>query len=123
MISTLKPTAGDVIAIIKVNHTPENPVAHAQEENVIDFLYTFIGALNDAMLSAFLRFVTGMDITPEELNVNFNGGLPSNMMYPQAATCGSTLILSRYYTTYETFAGPFNNLLMDEKQWNTFTIL
>ena len=93
------------------------------EEIVADHLKSYIRTLKGEKLSAFLRYVTAADVQPDLIKVTINGEVNKELTSSQAATCGSVLILSRYYMTYESLAIPFDNLLNNPSLWNTFSIL
>lgn len=104
------PTAKKVIKTITCQPTD------AAERQCLEFLQKFIRSLDFAALGTFLKYVTGSDIMPENMEVSFTS-MDGFARRPIAHTCGPLLELPRTYISYSELAEEFTSLLRDKGAW------
>ena len=104
------PTAKKVVKTITCQPTD------AAERQCPEFLQKFIRSLDSAALGTFLKYVTGSDIMPENIEVSFTS-MDGFARRPIAHTCGPLLELPRTYISYSELAEEFTSLLRDKGAW------
>ena len=92
--------------VIKSFITPET--MNDQQRVILSYLTQFIKTLERKELCRFLRFVTGFDNMPDEINVVFSH---QTVRAPRARVCTAQLELSDDYSCYPELAEEFNNIL------------
>ena len=122
LVASLQPNVSELVKLLNFSF-PTDTALSVHEEIVADHLKSYIRTLKGEKLCAFLRYVTAADVQPDLIKVAFSGEVNKELMSPQAATCGSVLILSRYYMTCESLVILFDHLLSNSSLWNTFSIL
>ncbi|XP_066931326.1 mucin-2-like isoform X4 [Clytia hemisphaerica] len=117
-IQCLKPTGEKLVKAI-INGEPSDP----HEDRVLDFLKRFFYDLDAEKSGTITRFITGMEVLNDEtfINVEFNGEINVNLMFPKSNPCGNTLHLSRYYLTFEHLSDSVNTIINDPSSWKDFT--
>ena len=96
------PTAKKVIKCLNVNKKDDN------EENFFKYLTKYIKSLSKDELSLFLRFITGGDLLPDIIEVEFSHREPRA---PRARTCTSLLSISPTYSCFNELAEEFGHVL------------
>lgn len=76
---------------------------------VLGYLKQFIKSLDQKDILLFLRFVTGGDLLPEQIDVEFSSGVVPIM--PRVRTCIPSLQLPEEYTCYNELGQDFSNIL------------
>ena len=69
------------------------------EEKVFGYLETYVSSLGVTDTGKFLKFVTGLEVMSQDIDVNFNGEMNYKLMFPTAFTCTNSINLSRHYLT------------------------
>ena len=121
LLKSFKPTGVEVVSRLRFKYSDEQNQWHLpMEERVADFLQTFLVSLNQRDLLAFVRFVSGCEILPQSILVEFNSESNEEMMAPSAHTCSVSLHISRYFLTYQSLELIFKNLLSNTSLWSVF---
>lgn len=110
LFSMKMPTAKKVLRTLSCQPTD------AAERQCFEFLQKFIRSLDFAALGTFLKYVTGSDIMPENIEVTFTS-MDGFSRRPIAHTCGPLLELPRTYISYSDLAEEFTSLLRDKGAW------
>lgn len=93
------------------------------EERFAGFLQMFLTSLPEVNLMVFLRFVSGAEIMPGSIIVEFNGESNQEQMIPTAHTCATSIHLSRFFLTYESLATNLKNLIANQNLWARFDMI
>ena len=101
----------------------DDPVAKALEETVAGFVESYLLGVNKEELSNFLEYVTGSEMLPESLRVEFNGQCNEESMIPTAHTCSMSLHVSRYFLSYSHFQTIMKNMLLSKGLWRRFDMI
>lgn len=91
-------------------------VTSASQKLVMTYLQQFVRSLDTNKLSLFLRFVTGGDLPPEYIIVNFKDQSAMSRA-PRARTCGSILEISEEYACYNDLQEEFSNVLANKESF------
>ncbi len=83
----------------------------------------FLTSLSRADLMVFLRFVSGAEIMPGSIIVEFNGESNQELMIPIAHTCATSIHLSRFFLAYESLATNLKNLIANPDLWARFDMI
>eukprot|EP00794_Sanderia_malayensis_P021313 gene21313-23386_t len=122
MLNSLVPTGVEVVSKLKFKYS-DNDTQYALEERVAGFLQTFLVSLGRNDIMSFVRFVSGCEILPASIQVEFNGESNEEMMIPSAHTCSISLHISRYFLTYQSLQSVFKNLLVNKRLWSSFDVV
>lgn len=121
LLKSLVPTGVEVVSRLRFKYSgDDNQWRVPMEERVADFLQTFLVSLNQRDLLSFVRFVSGCEILPQSILVEFNSESNEEMMAPSAHTCSVSLHVSRYFLTYQSLESIFKNLLSNTTLWSVF---
>ena len=124
MLQRMVPTGMQVVANLHINYSrDEDGTLKALEERLPDYLQTFLVSLGKDQLTTFIRFVSGCEILPERILVEFNSEMAEELMIPTAHTCSVSLHLSRYFLTYQSFSSVMQNLLTNPELWARFDLI
>eukprot|EP00794_Sanderia_malayensis_P007518 gene7518-8351_t len=122
MLNSLVPAGVEVVSKLKFKYS-DNDTQYALEERVAGFLQTFLVSLGRNDIMSFVRFVSGCEILPASIQVEFNGESNEEMMIPSAHTCSISLHISRYFLTYQSLQSVFKNLLVNKRLWSSFDVV
>eukprot|EP00794_Sanderia_malayensis_P007613 gene7613-8453_t len=122
MLNSLVPTGVEVVSKLKIKYS-DNDMQYALEERVAVFLQTFLVSLGRNDIMSFVRFVSGCEILPASIQVEFNGESNEEMMITSAHTCSISLHISRYFLTYQSLQSVFKNLLINTRLWSNFDVV
>ena len=100
----------------------DDPVAKALEETVAGFVESYLLGVNKEELSNFLEYVTGSEMLPESLRVEFNGQCNEESMIP-TVRCSMSLHVSRYFLSYRHFQTIMKNTLLSNGLWRRFDMI
>ena len=109
LMAKLLPTAVEVVSIFNFKYTDDD-FAQVHEERVAGYLQMFLTSLSQEDLMVFLCFISGAEIMPASIIVEFNGESNEEQMIPTAHTCATSIHLSRFFLTYESLATNLKNL-------------
>eukprot|EP00111_Clytia_hemisphaerica_P017974 TCONS_00053206-protein len=79
----MRPNGSDIIEKLKPTFDSESQIFKKAEQRCFVFLQNFIEELSQSEASIFMKFVTGMEMMQEKINVTFNGQDNPQMMLPR----------------------------------------
>eukprot|EP00112_Aurelia_sp_Birch-Aquarium-sp1_P016971 Seg3891.2 transcript_id=Seg3891.2/GoldUCD/mRNA.D3Y31 product="E3 ubiquitin-protein ligase TOM1-like" protein_id=Seg3891.2/GoldUCD/D3Y31 len=104
-------------------HYSDDHIAKALEETVAGFVESYLLGVNKEELGNFLEYVTGSEMLPESLRIEFNGQCNEESMIPTAHTCSMSLHISRYFLSYNHFQTIMKNMLLSKSLWRRFDMI
>ena len=104
-----KPNSKKVIQSLVCNPTTDD------ERTVFNHLTRLIKTLGKEELVLFIRFVTGGDLLPLQINIEYTDQVPR---VPRATTCVNRLTLSTDYSCYNQLAEEFLSVLREKESFS-----
>ncbi|XP_057293355.1 uncharacterized protein LOC130621984 [Hydractinia symbiolongicarpus] len=118
-VESLRLKGQELVKILKASFST-NQSLYGREERVYGFVERYVSGLNQNMASKFTRFVSGMDVMPFTIRIEFKGASNPETMFPIAHTCGYVLEVSPYFLNYEIFKYMMNRVLMNRNASERF---
>ena len=112
-IDSLKPTGEEISKRLEVRYSNDG-TSYGLVGVVIGYLRQYLDSMNSDETKEFLTFVTGAEILPKRLGVEFNGNTNGELMLPVGHLCSREIELSRYIPSYTVLSKNIATAVQDE---------
>ena len=120
-VASIKPSGSEVADKLNPSFSESIPLRSA-EERCFQFLEEYVRGLKEEDAAMFVKYVSGIEVLPGSIEVEFNSESREELMIPRVNTCSVSLVISRFFTTKKQLTKIMTHVLKNPSLWKRFDV-